>query len=123
MSLSSKSNLLQKAQIRALLREVVKNVSKENKELQAHKVTSNLLNENLQFRKAEHIGVYLTKYDEFDTIPLIVAILNNPDQFWKKQIYVPHVELNAKNERIPEICFYKLKNLFTYHDPTQNRWV
>ncbi len=123
MSTSSKSSKIfqQKAQLRTLLRQLIKDLTPENKHIQSQKVTSHLLNDNARFKAAKHIGIFLTKQNDVNTIPLIEAIIENPAIFADKHLYAPHIQLNAKNDKSPEIEFFQLKNLFSYHDPLMNR--
>jgi len=124
MSIINKSQQMfqqQKAQLRIVLKQLVKNLTPENKNSQAEKITIHLLNDHAHFKKAKHIGIFLTKQNEINTIPLIETILENPAMFGDKNLYIPRLQLNAKNEKYPEIEFFLLKNLFTYHDPFMNR--
>lgn len=111
------SKIIQKIQLRIIMRGVTKNLSNENKHRQSEKVICHMLNDNAHFKKANHIGIYIANQDDLDTIPLLETLVNNPDLFGNKQIYVPHIEMNAKNDKNPELCFHQLKNIFHYHDP------
>ena len=95
--------------MRKLMKNILNNISEENKANQSKVVSDYLLTKNLKFRSAKHVCMYLAmKHEELDTIPLIETILKNPADYRNKHIYIPHVEKDS------EMCFFELKNIEQY---------
>ena len=105
----SNSILTQKTLMRKLMKNILNNISEENKAYQSKVVCDYLLNKDIKFRTASHVCMYLAmKHEELDTIPLIETILKNPADYGDKHIYIPHVERNS------DMCFFELKNIEQY---------
>lgn len=105
-----------KANLRKLMKDVLKNISADEKQRQTSIVTDYLLNHDEKFKNAKHIAVYLAmKSEEVDTIPLIETLLT---QHTNKSIYVPHVEMDKKNleNTRPEMVFFRLENIEQYNN-------
>ena len=93
------SKILQKTQLRKLMKDIIKNINVESKEYQSKTVTEHLLNKHQKFNDAKHIALYLAmKQEEIDTIPMIEEMLTNPSKFGNKHIYVPHINMNITVE-------------------------
>ena len=112
----SNTALLQKANLRKFMKEVLKNLAPEDKQQQSQVITDHLLSRHQRFKEAQHIALYVSmKHEEVDTIPLIETVLGNPQKYANKHLYVPHIEVNKKSTNIPEMCFFELKSLEDYH--------
>ena len=111
------TRFLQKKQLREQMKEVLKNLSVDNKRRQSEVVTDYLFTKCQKFIDAKHIALYLAmKHEELDTTLLIETILKNPSQYGDKRLYVPHIEMHKKSEnKSPEMCFYELKNWHEYN--------
>lgn len=109
------NTVLQKASLRKLMKEVLKNLTVQEKQRQSQAITKHLLESNHGFMEAKHIALYLSmKHEEVDTIPLIETILSDPHKYGNKRLYVPHIEMNKRSTNIPEMCFFELKSLRDY---------
>lgn len=123
---STKANMFaQKSQLRKIMKDVIKNISSEEKQRQSNAIINYLLNDCDAFAKSKHICFYLAmKHEEIDTIPLIEKILMSKDKenrtqidfkLSEKHIYVPHVEMAKKTEKNKsEMCFFELKDMNQY---------
>lgn len=71
------SNLMgSKANLRKLMKNVLKQINIDEKQRQSNIVVNYLLNNSEKFANAKHIALYLAMKDqEIDTIPLIETLL------------------------------------------------
>lgn len=110
------TKILQKTQLRKLMKGILKNISIESKKHQSSIVTGHLLNQHKKFKDAKHIALYLAmKQEEIDTVPMIEEMLTNSEQYGNKHIYVPHIDMNKQSTNVPEMCFFQLNNLEQYN--------
>jgi len=114
------SNLFaQKSALRTAMKEILKNLSEQEKQRQSNILVDYLLNKCDKFAQSKHIALYIAMKDqEIDTIPLIESILTTNEKLLmenRKHIYVPHVDMSAKLEK-PEMVFYELKDLNQYRN-------
>lgn len=104
------SILSKKATLRKVMRDVLKQITSDEKQRQSNAVVDHLLNKSQKFANSTHIAVYLAmKHEEIDTIPLIERVLGKLDR--RQRIYVPHIEPKAA-----DMVFYELKSLEQYHN-------
>ena len=106
----------QKSNLRKMMKQVLKNISSEEKSRQSLVMVDHLLNKNSKFANSKHVALYLAmKQEELDTLSLIEAVFSNKEKFVDKHIYVPHVEMcKEKTENTGEMVFFELKNLEEY---------
>lgn len=110
--MQSTTILAQKTALRKAMREVLKQLSIEEKKRQSSLVVDYLLNKCEPFRRSRHIAVYLAmRHEEIDTIPLIERILGDPALRERHRIYAPHIE--PKSDLMN---FYELKSLDQYEN-------
>jgi 5,10-methenyltetrahydrofolate synthetase len=107
----------QKATLRKLMKETLKQLSVEEKERQSSVLTRHFLHTSEAFRNAKHIALYLAmRHEEIDTIPLIESLLENKDHY-QKHVYVPHVPMSSQTDSSrPQMVFYELKSIDQYHN-------
>ena len=112
------ANLIaQKAALRKLMKETLKQISVEEKQRQTNAVLNYLLNKSEYFKQAKHVALYLAmKSEEIDTIPLIEELLIHKEKH-EKRIYVPYVEMKTANATtIPQMVFYELESIQQYNE-------
>lgn len=107
--MQSSSILSQKAALRKTMREVLRQLSAEEKKRQSNAVVEYILNKCEAFGCARHIALYLAmRHEEIDTIPLIERVLTDPSLRDRHRIYVPHIEPKC------DMVFYELESFDQY---------
>lgn len=117
------SNIFQlKANLRKLMKSVLKRLSNDEKQRQTDIVLGYLENCD-RFKNSRNIALYLAmKQEEIDTNQLIEKILKTENR--NKKIYVPHIEFSPSNSQTSDMVFYELKDFDQYNSEmnTDNKY-